>query len=58
MNDFKCTPIEPITITIDKEYFRKKFIKVLDEWDLKLDHIDRKYLIEELMECFDGKDEE
>ncbi len=47
---------DPITIEIDKEYFRKKFEKVIDTWHQRFNHIDWEHLLEELMECFDEKD--
>jgi hypothetical protein len=58
MSDFKFSPIEPlpITISIDREYFRNKFMEVLKNY--LLIGVNEDLLVKDLLDCFDKKDEE
>jgi hypothetical protein len=51
------TRIFPLTIELNKEYFRERFAKVLKEWDQTLWYgIDKELqdkFLNDLMKCFD-----
>lgn len=57
-NEIRISPSVPLKISINKEYFRKKFTEVIDKDYLILTNFCRKQLIEDLLACFDKKDDE
>lgn len=56
-NEIRISPSIPLKISINKEYFRKKFTELIDKDYLVLTNFCRKQLVEDLLACFDKKDD-